>query len=355
MTKILAIDTVFFQYFATGIARVWLTVLDEWSRNPPPFEVVLLEREGAGLNLPAFKSKTLPRHDYDDLEGDRARLQKALDEIGADLFTSTYFSRPLTTPMALLVHDMIPERMGADLDQPMWREKEAAIKQAMAFCCVSQNTADDLIDLYPSCRDHEVVVNHWGVSANFCPGDKGEVAKFKSAPPLFGKPYFLYVGALDFYKNGARVVEALGKLKDVAQTALIVAGGHSVDPAIQKLAPRLQISATRFNDDGLRMAYSGAEALVFPSLYEGFGLPVIEAMACGCPVITSSVSSLPEVAGPAAIKINPTSVDAIAKAMVDIRKSAVRKKLVRMGLKRAEKFTWERSSQGLAAFFTRNL
>ena len=115
----LAVDGVFFQDYQTGIARVWTALLGEWSCTPPPFDVVLLDRDGTAPEFPAFQRLTIGRHDYDDPDGDRRMVQRALDDTGADLFTSTYYSRPLSTPSALVVYDMIPEKLGFDLSLPM--------------------------------------------------------------------------------------------------------------------------------------------------------------------------------------------------------------------------------------------
>ncbi len=102
--------------------------------------------------------------------------------------------------------------------------------------------------------------------------------------------------------------------------------------------------------------YNGAEALLYPSVYEGFGMPVLEAMACGCPVITSDRSSLPEVAGGAALLVDPTSPDALADAIVTIaRDAALRGQLVQRGGQRAASLSWDATAAGMLAVFDRVL
>ena len=105
-------------------------------------------------------------------------------------------------------------------------------------------------------------------------------------------------------------------------------------------------------DDDLRLAYSGALALVYPSVYEGFGMPVIEAMASGCPVITTSHSSLPEATGDAAIYVNPHDHASLAAAMLQIRKPDLRARLIGRGLKRARLFSWTTMARSVAAVLT---
>jgi glycosyltransferase involved in cell wall biosynthesis len=107
--------------------------------------------------------------------------------------------------------------------------------------------------------------------------------------------------------------------------------------------------APLLNDDDLRLAYCGALALVYPSVYEGFGMPVIEALACGCPVITTSHSSLPEVAGDAAVYVNPFDHGSLAAAMVQIQKPELRAVLLRRGLERAKLFSWTAMARSVAA------
>lgn len=350
--KKLAVDCVFFQDYQTGIARLWTAVLAQWEAKPPPFDVVLLDRDGTAPPLGSFPRVTVGRHQYDDLPGDRRMLQDILDDIDADLFTSTYYSHPLSTPSALLVYDMIPETLGGDLTEPMWREKHDAIRYASAFCCISQNTAKDLRRIAPFVKDRPLVVNPPGVSAHFHPAGDDEKERFRSAHELTGRAFFLFVGRLGSYKNGARVAAALSRLNDAAEISLFVTGGHHTDPdALRRLAPNLHVTEARLDDGALRAAYSSAEALVFPSVYEGFGLPVIEAMACGCPVVTSNAGSLPEAAGNAAIQVDPMDVDAILAAVKKVRRRSVRRQLIRLGLTQAGKFPWDSSAANLAAFF----
>ncbi|MCM8764174.1 MAG: glycosyltransferase family 4 protein, partial [Candidatus Omnitrophica bacterium] len=113
----------------------------------------------------------------------------------------------------------------------------------------------------------------------------------------------------------------------------------------QKLENRIVFTGY-LDAEQLACLYNGAEAFVFPSLYEGFGLPVLEAMACGCPVITSNVSALPEVAGNAAILVNPYSIEQLVEAMEKVLQNFYTRERMRMeGLKRAKDFSWEKSAR----------
>ena len=101
----------------------------------------------------------------------------------------------------------------------------------------------------------------------------------------------------------------------------------------------------QLSDEELATAYSGAVALVYPSKYEGFGMPIVEAMACGCPVITCPNASIPEVAGEAAIYVNDDDVDGLANALCEVQKPGVRKTLIAAGLAQAKKFSWSKMAK----------
>lgn len=166
-------------------------------------------------------------------------------------------------------------------------------------------------------------------------------------------PYLLYVGALHPRKNLPRVLEAFARVRDEAPEArLVVVGPPSwgASDVLKQVLARTGdgVTFTGFvSDADLQALYQGAHALVFPSLYEGFGLPPLEAMGHGTPVITSNVSSLPEVVGDAALLVDPLSVDAIADAMRRVLGDAeLRADLARRGRERSRVFSWEATARG---------
>jgi len=178
-----------------------------------------------------------------------------------------------------------------------------------------------------------------------------------------------YLLALDVYnprKNFAVVLEAFSRLpEELRRTRHRIALGRprasAESAAPQRLAEQLGIAdRVLFAGDApledLVALYCGAEALLYPSVYEGFGMPVLEAMACGCPVVTADRSSLPEVAGGAAILVDPTSAEAIAAAIQTIAgDAAFRGELVQRGGQRAAALTWDATAAGMLAVFDRVL
>lgn len=187
---------------------------------------------------------------------------------------------------------------------------------------------------------------------NFAPSTEDQIARVRSSYSL-PERYLLYLGSVEERKNVSRVFEALARLAESGFNLPLVVTGEmkwqyeGVLQALDRHGMRESVQFTGYvSDEDLPALYSGAMALVFPSLYEGFGLPVLEAMASGTPVITSTVSSLPEVAGDAALKVDPLDVDALAQAMRRISEDeALRRSLRAAGLSRAAEFSWQRTAQ----------
>jgi len=338
------LDGVFFQNRITGIARVWQAIMEEWAGMYFGRHLVVLDRGRTAPRLPGLHYRDLPLHDYARLEDDRSLLQRICDEEGAGLFLSTYYSTPLTTPSVLMIHDMIPEVMQVDLSEPPWREKLHAIAYAASYCAVSGHTARDLIRFYPDAAHKDIHVVHNGVSAAFYPAPEAELDSFKVRYGIT-KPYYLFVGPVEWYKNFDRALEAFSRLPGRERFLLVrtrAGEGHEEHPLLADL--QAVVTTGRLDDQELRAAYSGALALVYPSLYEGFGLPVLEAMACGCPVICGRISSLPEVAGDAACCIDTTSVDALRMALLAMQMPEERERFRQAGFTRAARFSWGRTA-----------
>lgn len=162
--------------------------------------------------------------------------------------------------------------------------------------------------------------------------------------------YLLFVSSLEPRKNIDLLIEALEKADSDVPLVLVGWQGWGAKPWLEKIKqmdfknPVYLIG--HVPDDDLRVLYNGALALVYPSLYEGFGLPIVEAMACGCPVICSNVASMPEVAGDAAVLIDPGSSDDLAQAIQTlVHDSRLRTALVEKGLRQAATFTWDRTAR----------
>lgn len=227
-------------------------------------------------------------------------------------------------------------------------------RAASHLIAVSAATRSDLVRLAGISPDRITVVHH-GVAERF----RQPVADPARARAIVGgdEPYFLYVGTVQPRKNLVRVIEAFAdasrRLADAGIAPVLVIAGKRgwLSEGIARRAAELGIAGrVRFAgyvaDDDLPTLYREALAFVFPSLYEGFGMPVLEAMACGAPVLTSNSSSLPEVAGNAALVVDPLDTGAITEGMVRLAcDAALRQELRQRGYQRAAQFTWDRCAE----------
>jgi glycosyltransferase involved in cell wall biosynthesis len=351
------VDGVFFQMNASGIARVWYELLSRWQEMEIGRRILVLDR-GRLPPFPKLRIIPCPAFDYATWEADRATLQEICDREGAGLFLSTYYTRAERTPSALLIYDMIPERLGFDAADPMWRQKHDSIRHAVAFGAISQNSLSDLREFFPETAAKPAIVARPGVNAFFSPPGLEERAQFHRnfiAPALEGRPFFLFVGDPAPYKNAALLFEALQKMpaEFLKHFALLLT--HDELLAGFSQLPGLKVHASRLTDPGLRAAYGSAQALIYPSLYEGFGLPALEAMACGCPVIASNVSSLPEVVGDAALAIDPKDSSQLCQALIRMLDPQARGALRAKGLARAKLFSWDKMAEAWGGFVLETL
>lgn len=231
------------------------------------------------------------------------------------------------------------------------------LRRADRVICVSECTARDatrLLGLDPV----KVAVVPSGVDARFHPPSRGEIASARSRLAL-PERYVLYVGTVEPRKNLPTLLRAWARLKRAGDPRrLVIAGklGWLTDDFFRALAASgLEDEVVRLGyvaDADLPALYGGAEAFVFPSRYEGFGFPVLEAMACGTPVVCSSSSSLPEVAGDAALLHDPASDEQLADALARLRDDPVlRVELAARGLRRAATFTWARAARETARVY----
>jgi glycosyltransferase involved in cell wall biosynthesis len=350
---VIVVDGVFFQHFMrSGITRVWQSYLREWVKTGFAERVVFLDRGGAGPRLPGLPTRSIPPWREDGTAEDSLRLQRICDEEQAALFVSTYYTTPVGTPSLMLVYDLIPERLGLDMSDPVWAEKRSAVEHASAYACISDNTRRDLLELEPATAGKRAEVVPLGVDEHFRVASETEVTAFRARHAL-ERPYFLVVGerrGVDGYKNVGLVFRALRDWPEADAHELVCVGGAAdIEPDFERMARQMRVRRLALSDEELRFAYAGAVALIVPSLYEGFGLPVAEAMACGCPVITTPRSSLPEVAGDAAIYVNPDDAQELREAFSSVCQPSRRAAMIAAGTRRAAALNWAEAASTFAS------
>jgi glycosyltransferase involved in cell wall biosynthesis len=280
------------------------------------------------------------------------------------LFAPNFVPPPTATRrLVITVHDLAFRRFPetAPLATRRWLKRlDRAVRQAAEVITPSEATRADLLDLYPVEADRVTVIGHGVDHDVFRPASDEEVARVRRRYGIDG-PYLLFVGGLEPRKNLASLLRAYAGLPDDLRPALVLAGASvpwnpegrsAVDEELQRLEPdvRRGVTLTGYVSDPDRAPlYTGAEALAFPSRYEGFGFPVLEAMACGTPVVTSDVSSLPEVAGGDAILVDPTDVGSISAGLRRVlADDGLARRLRAAGPPRAARFTWDEAARRTA-------
>jgi glycosyltransferase involved in cell wall biosynthesis len=294
----------------------------------------------------------------------RLRLPIPIEAITGplDVFYSPDFVLPPTlraTRTLLTVHDLsflhFPDAYVPSLRRYLERVVPRSVARADRVLADSESTRRDLI-AYFGASPEKVQVLYSGVDARFCPdAEPEEKARVEARYGLGDQPYVLSVGTLQPRKNYVRLIKAFANLQP-ANLQLAIAGGRGwlyedVLAEAEKHGDRVHVLG--FVDDAdLPALFRNAVLFAFPSLYEGFGIPPLEAMACGIPVVCSNASSLPEVAGDAALMVDPLDVDALARAMVRALEDAdLRREMIDKGLAQAARFTWEGAARQLLDVF----
>jgi glycosyltransferase involved in cell wall biosynthesis len=290
-----------------------------------------------------------------------------------DLFIATNFVPPPTSSrgVVLVIHDLAFEIMPetAPHHNARWRRGfDRWLADAAQIIVPSESVREDLFRLHPIDDDRVAVIQHGTDADAFGPVSPVEVDETRRRLRIDG-PYVLFLGGLEPRKNLVTLVRAFGLTKH-KRALLVVAGGRTrwapsyaaeVDRAIEALPPSARDRVVRtgyVSDEDRRVLLSGAEVLAYPSRYEGFGFPVLEAFAASVPVLTSTTSSLPEVAGDAALLVDPLDEAAIADGIEQLLiDEDLRNVLRAAGTARVASFTWQRcarrTADALAAARTR--
>jgi glycosyltransferase involved in cell wall biosynthesis len=283
-------------------------------------------------------------------------VPKALRKIKADLFYSPdgYLSLRSKVPQVVEFHDLNFEHFPGDMPKiHLWHYKKYFPKfarKAQRIVTVSEFSKQDIVECY-GVDPGKIDVAYNGVNEIFKPLDEAEKERIR-ARYSGGHPYFMFVGSLHPRKNLARLFTAFDQFKQHNQNdvKLVIVGEkrwwtEPIQQAYVAMRCKDEVLFTgRLSAEDLHLVTAAAFASVYVSYFEGFGIPILEAFRCDTPVITSNVTSMPEVAQDAALLVNPFDEDSIADAMVKVLDPEVRKALIEKGRVRAQDFSWDRTA-----------
>jgi glycosyltransferase involved in cell wall biosynthesis len=284
-------------------------------------------------------------------------VRRMLHNNPPDIVHETYYLdrrlAPSRTKTVVTVYDMTHEKFPHffhSLDKTS-ETKRVAVERADHVICISESTRSDLIELFDVNREKTSAIH---LAASVVPSDN------RDTPPITNGSYIAYVGLRSGYKNFEGLLRAFAASEFLKKNfAIVCFGGEPFTASDRAQVARLHISVDRVlhaqgEDHALLGVYRNAAALVYPSLYEGFGLPPLEAMSAGCPVVCSNTSSLPEVCGEAAEYFDPHVPESIAAAIERVVMSSSRRQdLAALGLAQSQKFSWDTCARETAAVYNR--
>ncbi|MDQ3108702.1 MAG: glycosyltransferase family 4 protein [Bacteroidota bacterium] len=287
-------------------------------------------------------------------------VKGVLRDLKPDLFLSIdgYLPLNIKTPCLPVIHDLNFEHYPKDMPAryARWYRKKFPLfaKQAARIATVSEFSKNDIAEHYHIPKEKiDVVYN--GAASGFLPIDE-EQQKLMREKFTAGEPFFLYIGALHPRKNLERLIRAFRAFKKQtgSSTKLVLAGGNywkydGLRMTVAEFQDKSEIIFTgRLSEEELHRLTASARALTYVPYFEGFGIPIVEAMSCDVPVITSEITAMPEVAGEAALYVDPFSEESICSALVLIDKDeSLREKLISKARIQREKFSWDKTADAL--------
>lgn len=232
-------------------------------------------------------------------------------------------------------------------------QKKSAVEKADGVICISVSTKRDLLQRYKNINPDKVTVIHLAAGDEFykigMEHDK-DINKSRFAE-VIGKKYILFVGSRDFHKNFNICVETLFKLSSYH---LIIVGSSLTADETKMLDAKLPLRYHAFNNVSaadLNMLYNYAFCFMYPSSYEGFGIPILESMQAGCPVVTTNISSIPEVCGDAALMVDKVTSEEFINKIISLEQNSFRRQIINAGFDQALKFSWDKTYRETVDFY----
>ena len=341
-------DDIFLATQTSGISRYWLSILDCWSRS---------EFTDDGKITVLNRSQKIKHHQFDFIPMapvgldqrftayDRDLLTKICNTIAGKIFISSYYTFPIETRSLFFSYDLIPEKYGFDERDRSWIDRKLYLSIGQDFIAISESTKKDLIGYYPWISPDDVTVATPGIAHHvFNQKAMENTSSFRNRFSV-NSEYVVLPGlrrGTDDYKNGRLLFEMLNQVSDF-KFEIICTGGEPLSEWEIGVCKRAGVKLQRLelSDDQLAACFAGAHAVIYPSLYEGFGMPPLEALAVGTPVITTLKSSLPESVGSLSLEISGQNPLELHAQIIRAGDPLWRARVAAEGPVWASRFRWE--------------
>ncbi len=351
--KIVFNNTIFFHQRYGGISRYITCLANQLIKNGLDVKIVAPLFKNIYLNQIPKKNiigkyiKRFPPLKIFEFYSDYI-FEKYINKHQPRIVHDTYYSKNLlsckNSAKIVTMHDLIHKKFPHYYDGIKKRLLLTKILNDVDyFICVSRNTQKDLIDYYNVPENKTSVIYHGAEHLN--------KAEIKNKPNILEKPYVLYIGSRSRYKNFNIIPKAFSESKFKNEFNIVCFGGNAFSDKEKNYFKKLNFDQNQIiqidgNDEVLFHLYSNARTLIFPSIYEGFGLPLVESMYCGCPIISSNTSVMPEICGNAAEYFNPYNSEELSVAINKIVYSDnCRLKLINNSKSNVKKFTWKKCAE----------
>lgn len=351
-----------------GVGRVLRNILNVWSENPRKHRFVLYFKNTIPeldlLRAPAFEAKLarLPAWLNRDRIWEQICIPRFIDKDKIDVFFSPSYTIPLKTrcPTAVILHDISyqthPEWFSFRQGLLYRRLTRWSVRRAEKIICCSDFTRREVLNHYGKNLEDKISTIYWAPQEHFRSGDADTRKSLLASTYQISQPFFLFVGTLFQRRNVPLLLQAFKRvLQNHPDHLLVLVGantagpgnqGHALASCLDQLNLRGQVRHFEYLQDGdLAAFYQETRGLVYPSIYEGFGLPVIEAMACGAPVVIPNSQAVAEIADGAAMIVDPLNEKTLAEAMsAVVEDQDLRRELIEKGSARVGKLSWRQTA-----------